>query len=87
MSAVRLAESIGGGFYRYDESDGKVARPYIALPAAEFSIMESEARAYRAVLSALKCGENAKAPFGQVMADLGLDEPPGEARLVRVWYK
>ncbi len=60
---------------------------WIALPAAEFEVMAAEARSYRALLSALKFGDNAKLPFGQVMADLGLDEPPGEALMMEVRFE
>ena len=60
---------------------------HIAIPAAEFEAMAAEARSYRAMLSALKAGDNAKLPFGQVMADLGLDEPPGEALMMEVRFE
>ena len=69
--------------------DGDPERPnwvlHIALSAAEFHNMVAEARSYRAVLAALKTGGNAKLTFGQVMADLGLDQPPGEA--VEMWVR
>lgn len=66
---------------------GEPGPTHIALPAAEFEVMAAEARSYRAMLSALKAGDNAKLPFGQVMADLGLDEPPGEALMMEVRFE
>lgn len=70
-----------------DDPERKNWVPYITLPAAEFEVMAAEARSYRAMLSALKAGDNAKLPFGQVMADLGLDEPPGEALMMEVRFE
>jgi len=82
---VRLRPSYNGtGYMTHDGGDSPV---YIALPAAEFHNMASKARAYEWTLAALKSEHNRAMPFGQVMADLGLDQPPGDAVEIRVRYE
>lgn len=80
---VRLWQSPDGAFCRTYPG---MNHTHTALPAEQFGSMASDARAYRCLLQALKTGENAKLTFGQVMADLGLDDPDGQPRVMEVRF-
>lgn len=59
---------------------GQATLSALPSPAAadEAAYIEAKARCYDATLEALKSAHNRAMPFGQVMADLGLDQPPAK---------
>ncbi len=49
-----------------------------ALPFAEFDRMAANERMFLVLIDALKSEHNRALPFGQVLADLGCNEPAGD---------